>query len=368
MPRPGAAPLRSAQRRTWLRALALNLLAGTAAAAPANGGLHFPADHGAHPGSAIEWWYLTGHLRSGARRFGFQVTFFRRRMAAMQGMRSAFAAKQLLISHCALTDVAGRRLWSGQQVARTGFGVAEALAEDTALQLRRWRLQRGNAAAAPEGSRYALAVQTPDFALTLACSTRQPLLLQGEQGLSRKGPEPHQISRYYSQPQLQAEGTLTLHGQPLGVNGTAWLDHEWSEQPLPAQAQGWDWIGMNLLDGAALAAFRLRRPDGSALYAGGSLRPMGGPVRVAGPGDVVFSAQRHWVSPASGVRYPVQWRLQVWGETYTVRAVIDAQEIDSRASTGNLYWEGLSELWSPEGRLLGHGYLEMAGYGARLRW
>lgn len=361
---PPAAPAAWPRRRALLQALAL---AGWPTGVPAQPSvaLAFPTDHGAHPDSAIEWWYLTGHLQAGARRFGFQLTFFRSRVAATQGMRSAFAAKQLLMAHAALTDVQGQRLYSSQQLARTGFDVAEAREGDTALQLRRWRLQRVDDAGA---SRYELAVQTPDFALQLACRTRQPLLLQGVQGLSRKGPAPQHTSRYYSQPQLQAAGTLAYQNQRLPVQGQAWLDHEWSEQALPAQAQGWDWVGMNLLDGTALTAFRLRRPDGSALWAGGSLRPAGGPVRVAGPDDVAFSAQGHWTSPLSGVRYPVQWRLRVWETTYTVRAVLDAQEIDGRASTGNLYWEGLSGLWSADGRLLGHGYLEMTGYGARLQW
>ena len=83
------------------------------------------------------------------------------------------------------------------------------------------------------------------------------MLLQGEGGLSRKGPEPAQTSHYYSEPQLAVRGTLGLdRGDAVAVAGRAWLDHEWSDSPLDANAVGWDWIGMNLDDGAALTAFR----------------------------------------------------------------------------------------------------------------
>ncbi len=114
------------------------------------------------------------------------------------------------------------------------------------------------------------------------------MLLQGKAGLSRKGPDAEQASYYYSEPQLATQGRLTLQGKRFDVQGKAWLDHEWSEAYLHPDAAGWDWIGMNLDDGGALMAFRIRRRDGTALWFGGSLRSADGALRVFGPDELRF--------------------------------------------------------------------------------
>ncbi len=351
-------------RRALLVALASGAGAGllplTARALPART-LTFPFDHGAHPDLRTEWWYVTGHAQAGERLFGFQVTFFRARVDAAQPIASAFAARQLVFAHAAVTDVQGQRLWHDQRIARAGFGIARADTGDTRLKLRDWSLVR------EADGHYRAQLSAGDFALDLRFTPSQPLLLQGRQGLSRKGPDPRQASYYYSQPQLQAQGRLTLRGQALDVTGRAWLDHEWSEELLHPDAVGWDWIGMNLDDGSALTAFRLRRAEGSAVWDGGSWRTAGGPVQAFEAGRTVFSPVRHWSSPQSGARYPVQWQVDCPAGRYTVRAVVDAQELDSRASTGAIYWEGLSELLDARGQMLGRGYLEMTGYAQRLR-
>ena len=145
------------------------------------------------------------------------------------------------------------------------------------------------------------------------------------------------------------------------------MDHEWSESLLHPEAIGWDWVGMNLDDGGALTAFRLRRKDGSALWAGGSLRTNDGGLRVFGAGEIRFTPLRVWVSPATQARYPVQWRIDTPTGSFEVRARLDAQELDSRASTGTVYWEGLSDLFDAQGRRIGRGYLELTGYASPLR-
>jgi predicted secreted hydrolase len=293
--------------------------------------------------------------------FGFQVTFFRTRVDAAQSIQSAFAAHQLVFAHAAVTDVQGQRLWHDQRIARAGMGIAQADTEDTRLKIRDWSLVR------QAQGRYHARLPAGEFSLDLDFTPTQPLLLQGRQGLSRKGPQPQQASYYSSQPQLQAGGRLTLQGQSFEVAGRAWLDHEWSEELLHPDAVGWDWIGMNLEDGSALTAFRLRRADGSALWDGGSWRAVGGEVQAFEAGRTVFTPVRYWVSPLSGARYPVQWEVTCPAGRYTVRALIDTQELDSRTSTGAIYWEGLSELTDSRGQVLGRGYLEMTGYAQRLR-
>lgn len=347
-------------RRAVLLAAAGCALPAAHALAPRT--LVFPRDHGSHPDFRTEWWYITGHAQAGspARAFGFQLTFFRSRIAATQDMRSRFAARQLVFAHAALTDVQGRALLHDQRVAREGFDIATASEADTAIRLRDWSLSR-------EGGVYRAQLPGDGFGLDLRIAPTQPVLLQGDRGLSRKGPDPAQASYYYSQPQLKTQGTLTLRGDPLAVTGTAWLDHEWSEELMHPEAVGWDWIGMNFMDGSALTAFRLRRRDGSTLWDGGSFRTAAGTPYIASPGETQFRPQRTWKSPLSQAVYPVEWMVRTPADFYTVRAVIDNQELDSRNSTGAIYWEGLSDLIDSNGRKVARGYLEMTGYAGKLR-
>jgi predicted secreted hydrolase len=333
--------------------------------------LEFPRDHGAHPDFRTEWWYITGYANVAASpaAFGFQVTFFRSRVAQTQGMQSGFAAKQLIFAHAALTDVQGRQLWHDQRIARSSgdepgqnaVDMASASTHDTALRLRDWSLQRNKGVVEAK-------VLGADFSLALTLSPRQPVLLQGDQGLSRKGPEPQQSSYYYSQPQLQTYGELVLQGKrhTLTAGSTAWLDHEWSQEVMHPLAVGWDWIGINLLDGSALTAFRLRDKAGNALWDGGSFRA-GEKLFAFRRGEVLFKPLRIWKSPLSQASYPVEWIVRTPADFYTVRAVVDNQELDSRASTGAIYWEGLCEVWDSSNRLVGRGYLEMTGYAAPIR-
>lgn len=323
--------------------------------------LAFPRDHGAHLEARTEWWYATGWLGPGeAPTHGFQVTFFRSLTGLGDDSDSRFAPRHLLFAHAAVTDLAGKRHLHAQRIARwagRGPGASEA---DTDVRIGRWRFARS-------GTGYAATLGADDFALDLVLAPTQPLLLQGEAGFSRKGPKEEQASHYYSQPQLATTGSVTLQGRRAEARGHAWLDHEWSDEYLAPEAVGWDWIGMNLFDGGALMAFRIRRPDGSALWAGGTLRSADGTRRTFGPGELVFTPGRRWTSPSSRAEYPVDWTLQTPAGRFGITALMDAQELDSSASTGAIYWEGLSALTDAQGRRIGLGYLEMTGYASRLR-
>ena len=331
--------------------------------------LRWPRDHGAHPSARNEWWYATGWLGDGAAPIGFQITFFRHRTGLADTLPGRFAPRQLLFAHAALSDIAAgthrqaqrTQRWSGDEQALD----AHALRADTDVRIGPWSLQRE---ADTGGDRYRAHVGGADapFALQLELAATQPLLLQGADGYSRKGPLPQQASHYYSQPQLRVQALLERDGQRMSLPGRAWLDHEWSDEYLPADAVGWDWIGINLDDGGALMAFRLRRADGSALWAGGSQRSADGRTRTFEPGDLRFTPQRWWTSAASQARYPVQWAIDTPAGRITVRALMDAQELDGRLSNGAIYWEGLADLLDGRGRRIGRGYLEMTGYARRL--
>ncbi|MGW8419239.1 MULTISPECIES: lipocalin-like domain-containing protein [Comamonas] len=339
--------------------------------------LQFPRDFGSHPDLQTEWWYITGQLQAGGKPWGFQLTFFRSRIEAAQGLQSALAAKQLIFAHAALCDVEGQKLRHDQRMARAGLGLAGASENDTDVHINDWYLQRRPVPGrnASEASRYRALLSSQDFILDLEFDSTQPLLLQGLNGLSRKGPREEQASYYYSQPQLKVGGSITVDGQQLPVQASAhnraWLDHECSAAIMDPEAQGWDWIGMNLDDGSALTAFHLRRRNGSALWAGGSFRAPNQSAHIFAADQVRFKPLRHWSSPHSKASYPVAWSVQTPAGRFEVYALLDDQELDSRASTGAIYWEGLCELRSigADGKSVrvGSGYLEMTGYANALR-
>jgi predicted secreted hydrolase len=318
--------------------------------------LVFPRDHGAHPDYRIEWWYLTGWLDTTPQPLGVQVTFFRTRTGIDPAHPSRFAAQQLIIAHAAIADSAHGSLLKDERIARAGFGLAEAAASDTDLRLDRWRFLRG-----ADGT-YTCSMPGRGFALEFTAAPTQPLLLQGEDGFSRKGPQPAQASYYYSQPQLRLQAKVDRNGTARTATGVGWLDHEWSSTLLDPDAAGWDWVGMNLDDGAALTAFQIRRrAGGEKLYAYASLRPRGGALRTYSPHEVDFAPLERWTSPRTRGHWPVAQRLRIGERLFETRPLMPDQELDSRATAGAVYWEGASRLLEG-GRPAGRGYLEMTGY------
>jgi predicted secreted hydrolase len=283
-------------------------------------------------------------------------------------MAGRLAPRQLLFAHAALTDLRTRRHLHGDRIARwSGLQApdlrARASTQDADIAISGWTFRRRDADGA---SQYDTEVQLPDLALQLVLRCTQPLVLQGDGGFSRKGPEESQASHYTSETQVDASGTVTIASRRLAVRGQAWIDHEWSDELLHRDAVGWDWIGINLDDGRSLTAFQLRRADGSALWTGGSLRNAGSDRSFAA-GEVSFVPLQRWRSAHSNAEYPLEWRVQTPLGTWRVRALMQAQELDSRGSTGTVYWEGLSELLDAGQRRVGLGYLEMTGYAGRLQ-
>ncbi|WP_426116015.1 lipocalin-like domain-containing protein [Massilia sp. PWRC2] len=318
--------------------------------------LHFPADFGAHPDFKTEWWYVTGWLqRPNGKPLGFQVTFFRSRTGAADANPSAFAARQLIVAHAAVSDPALGRLVHDQKSGRQGFELNYAKAGMTSLKLDGWTMQRGANGA------YQVAIASRQLQLKLTLTPTAPPLLQGVAGFSQKGPLPRNASYYYSEPQLQVTGVAGALGAAGAVTGTAWLDHEWSSQALDPAASGWDWVGANLADGSALMAFQIRARRGGKLWAHAALRDRAGKVTQFGADQVSFSARAWWTSPASGATYPVATTLVTGPFSWRLTPLQNDQELDSRRSTGAIYWEGAMSL-ERDGQPAGHGYLEMTGY------
>jgi predicted secreted hydrolase len=320
----------------------------------------WPRDYGSHPAFRTEWWYITGWLNTpDGEPLGFQITFFRTKPTLADANPSSFSPKEILIAHCALSDPKHGRLYQDQRIRRVGLSLVESSERDTEVKLERWSLVH-------EASSYTAHIDAEDFTYDFKLETTQPLLLNGESGYSRKGPMPLAASYYYSEPHLGVSGTLTRAAKPVKVRGEAWLDHEWSSEYLDPAAQGWDWIGLNLADGGALMAFRIRDAQGAAHWAGGTLRSADGKVQVFSPEQLSFEPLRRWISPRTGIAYPVAWRVAVAARTFELTPLMDDQENDTRLSTGAIYWEGAVRV-REQGREAGRGYLELTGYGERLK-
>lgn len=364
---------RPARTGAWVGGLSAGLLAAAGLAGEPVRGRHveypavvpgqpleFPRDFGSHPDYRTEWWYATGWLETAeGEPLGFQVTFFRTRPDVPQESPSAFAARQLIIAHAAVSDPARGRLWHEQRIARASHGLAGAREGDTEVWLDGWRFAR-------EDGRYVARIAGDELAFDLVLEPTQPPMLNGDAGFSRKGREPGSASYYYSLPQLAVSGEVLRGGRRTAVSGRGWLDHEWSTALLDAEATGWDWVGLNLDDGGALMAFRLRNAAGGSHWAAGTWRRPDGTLRTFTPDQVAFIPGRRWRSPRTGIEFPVEWRLVAGPFELALRPLLDDQESDSRYTTGAVYWEGAVEAVSGD-RPIGRGYLELTGYGEPLQ-
>src|SRR3984957_4716068 len=175
--------------------------AGSYAPVTADHALTFPADYGSHPQFRTEWGYLTGWLTTEqAEPLGFQITFFRTKPDIDENNPSSFAPRQLLIAHCAISDPKRGRTWADQRIRRAGLGLAEAATGDTHVWIDNWFLKRG-------ASAYTAKIDAEDFTIDLTLTETQDLLLNGDSGVSRKGPSLSAASYYYSMPPLRQAGT-----------------------------------------------------------------------------------------------------------------------------------------------------------------
>lgn len=330
--------------------------------------IEFPRDEGSHPRFRTEWWYVTGWLEdeSGAP-LGFQVTFFRTRPGVAESNPSRFAPRQLLFAHVAISDPRTGKLVRDERSARAGFGLAQASTATLDVAIDDWSLRRSSTR--DGGVQYDVAIAAEGLALQLNFLATQPPLLQGKQGFSQKSVDAQAASYYYSLPQLRASGQVSIGKHRYKVRGTAWLDHEWSSAMLDARAQGWDWVGLNLDAGGALMAARFRDLQGKSFWAIGTHRPAPGATATAfASAEVEWTELRRWRSPRTGIEYPVEWQVRVADRTLLLRPLLDDQENDARASTGTIYWEGAVRAYDASGNAVGRGYLELTGYGERLRF
>jgi len=316
----------------------------------------FPRDHGAHPEFAIEWWYFTGHLWSadGARRYGYQLTFFRRSLPAPGWTGSpSWRTDQMHLAHAAFTDVAGGGFRMEERLNREGIPAAAAA---TGLDLRNggWSARMG------ERQRIHLSFAVGDAALELDLDPATPPVVFGEHGVTRKGADPAAASHYLTFPRLASTGRLRRAGQDTALHGASWMDHEFSSSQLSPGQVGWDWAGIQLRDGRSLMLYRLRG-------AGGAQDPWSTLTEVSAEGRILRTTTAFqltgdsWRGP-SGARYPLPLRLRAWNTTWTLVPLVPDQELRTRLGAAITYWEGACQVLDQDNLDAGDAYVELTGY------
>lgn len=311
----------------------------------------FPGDHGPHPEFRIEWWYLTANLTdSSGAACGLQWTLFRQ--AAQAGPQGeGWANRQVWMAHAAVTRADTHRF--SETFSRGGVGQAGVTAKPFDAWIDDWEIK----AVGPSDDRtlapLTLKASGTDFSYTLTLEADRPVVLQGDGGYSRKS-ERGQASYYYSQPFYRARGTLVIDDKPANVSGQAWMDREWSSQPLDSDQTGWDWLSLHLASGDKLMLYRLRQKDGRNYPFGNWINARGETQMIAG--DDIQMIPKATVEVA-GRKVPVEWQIAIPSRSFA----ISCRPLNANAwmGTGFSYWEGPISF---AGTHEGVGYLEMTGY------
>uniref|UniRef100_Q07UA6 AttH domain-containing protein n=1 Tax=Rhodopseudomonas palustris (strain BisA53) TaxID=316055 RepID=Q07UA6_RHOP5 len=312
--------------------------------------LSFPADHGPHPDYRIEWWYLTANLQDAAGQpVGLQWTLFRQAMAPLD--EAGWSSRQIWMAHAAVTTATTHR--STERFARGGVGQAGVDASPFAARIDNWQMRGLDAIDAATLSPLEVSAAGPDFSYSLKLTTQRPLVLQGDAGYSKKS-DRGQASYYYSQPYFEASGSVTLDGKPIAVSGRAWMDREWSSQPLASDQTGWDWLSLHLDSGDKVMLFRLRQSDGGHYFAGNWIGSDGRSVQLPADGIALTPTATTTIGERN---LPTSWRVAVPSR----RLLIDTSPLNQNCwmATRFPYWEGPISL---AGSHAGQGYLEMTGY------
>jgi len=337
----------------------------------------FPADFGPHPDYQTEWWYTTGNLEDAqGRPFGFQFTIFRQALApdaASPGSQagdappSSWRTPQVMSAHFTVSDVANGRFYAQERFSRGSQGLAGASGEPLRVWVGDWTIETP-----PEGARDPLAptrlrASADQVAIDLEVRQSQPPVLQGDRGLSQKGPEPGNASYYYSLVQQPTSGRLRVGDQEFQVQGVSWTDHEIFTNSLGPGTVGWDWFSAQFNGGQALMLYRLRREDGTVEGLGGGRWIDHDRQLDLKAEDLQLEPLTTWRSPHSGATYPATWRLQVPKLQLTLQITPQMADQELRTSSAT-YWEGAERYTgSLAGQPLeGRGYGELTGYADRL--
>ena len=326
---------------------------------------NFPEDHGPHESFRTEWWYVTGNLNSeDGDPFGFQFTIFRNSLSPSRSNgTSAWNTNQAYMGHFALTDINENDFFFEEKFSRGAVGLAGAETNPLRIWIEDWFLEGST----QDKNVFPLRRSGggDGFQLDLTLQEGKPVVLQGEEGLSKKGNAPGNASYYFANTRMPASGTLLVNGELLEVSGLAWMDREWSTSALSDGQVGWDWFALHLDDGWDLMVYQLRRADGSAdpLSAASLIDPSGRKTTLQLGSDILIQPNDYWNSSLGDAQYPSGWNIKVPSQDWDllVEPAVDDQEL----LVTFRYWEGsvrVSGTGKNGARMNGRGYAELTGY------
>lgn len=329
----------------------------------------FPRDHGPHPGYRTEWWYYTGNVRDAdGNPFGFQLTFFRSRIVPESTARSwpkpasAWRTQQIYLAHAAVTDVKRKRHLQAESIARGVLGIAgtRSTINGTTVFLKSWSAEITSTV-------HILKAETNEFSIQLSLIPAKPVVAHGDGGYSRKGSAADRASCYYSIPRFAASGSLVLNEQSIAVQGSSWMDHEYSSAPLEEGIAGWDWFSLQFSNNTELMVYFIRKEDGSYHpVSSGTFIESSGEIQHLTRNDLDLEILDYWRSPVSGGNYPARWRLRVMPleMDLILSPRVPDQEMRTPKSTGVTYWEGSISVNGTRGKrsVRGIGFVELTGY------
>jgi predicted secreted hydrolase len=311
----------------------------------------FPADHGPHPDYRIEWWYVTANLvDSAGAAYGAQWTLFRQAMTP-GAQQEGWANQQIWMGHAAITRADTHRY--SEAFARGGVGQAGVETKPFRAWIDSWEMRGSDRMRDETIAPLELNASGTDFSYALRLDADRPLVLQGDAGYSKKS-ERGQASYYFSQPYFKAAGSITIDDKPHEVTGLAWMDREWSSQPLASDQTGWDWLSLHLTSGEKLMLYRLRQKDGHNDLYGNWIEPDGRSIEIASTDNSMTPTA---LTEIEGRKVPTAWRIAIPSRSLTIECI----PLNPRSWMGTSfpYWEGPISF---KGSHSGLGYLEMTGY------
>ena len=322
----------------------------------------FPKDHFAHNEYRTEWWYFTGNLfTQEGRRFGYQFTIFRNGILPGSESDSVVISQNSLYSiHIGISDIQNQKFYSYERYARALDGLAgsDETAKRIYIEGNEILFDFSNGAELPG---FQVNSSTDDFKISFNLVPEKKMVLHGDKGLSKKSNKPGNASYYYSFTKLNTGGELTLQGEKFKLNGSSWMDREWSTSALESDQKGWDWFALQMEDGTELMYFRLRDSTGSTNFQKGTLIQMDGSYDVFTGNDFKITPLKN--AEIDGIKYPVEWEIKIipLNFVFGVSVAMKNQVHYFRLR----YYEGAINAFKKSGNEIskGVGYVELTGYG-----
>lgn len=332
----------------------------------------FPPDFGPHPDYKTEWWYFTGNLQSASRRhFGFQLTIFRTAISHSESSDSAapsekvspWRSSQVYMGHFTITDADNKKFYFFERFSRGSEKLAGAAAKPFRVWLEDWEITEIPGKESYGIPAFHLKAEDNGVLIDLTLKSLKPVVLQGNKGLSLKGPEKGNASYYYSLTRLLTNGVIKTSNGDFSLTGFSWMDREWSTSALGRNQAGWDWFSLQMNNSKEIMYYQMRQKNGMAdSFSQGLIVNEDGSSEPIKKEDVKLEVLDYWNSPVSG-KYPSGWRLSVPGKDINLEIIpyLSNQELNVSVR----YWEGAVKIkgtWNNR-PVEGNGYVELTGYG-----